>query len=137
MIRAATIEDHKAIFTIAKQSAYTKDFGHMMFSGRAQYGLGWIRVATEDERIVGFTCVRHKVRSPVTKLYFIGTSPAVQGRGFGVALLRDLQEQTPHPKIVFNVALDNERALKFYARFGAVREGSDARYLFFSIPGRR
>jgi len=122
-IRPATIEEHKAIMAVAKQSPYTRDFSNHMFSGEAAYEKGWIRVAVVGGRIVGFTCVRHKVRAPETSLYFIGVDSEFHGRNVGTALLHDLMQQCPWPRIVLNVMKENEQALRFYDRHGFKVEG--------------
>lgn len=112
--------DHKRLCELAKQSRYISAFSAPMFSGDAPYEKGWIQVAEEDGVVVGFTCVRHKARSPTTMLYYIMVSKDAEGTGVGYALMRDLEEQTPHPAIELKVEKDNERAIKFYLRLGYV-----------------
>jgi len=125
----ASEEDHKEIMKVAKLSPYTKDFSNsMMFSSVAAYSKGWIRIAKLEGtgEIVGFTCVRHKVRDPETVLYFIGVFNLVHSHGIGKQLMADLEEQTPHKRIALNVAKDNPRALSFYESIGFTIEHGDA-----------
>ena len=67
-IRAATPDDHPDILAVTKTSKYTKDFSNrVMFSSDAAYEKGWIMIAENPgTKMLGFTCVRHKVREPVT-----------------------------------------------------------------------
>jgi ribosomal protein S18 acetylase RimI-like enzyme len=68
---------------------------------------GWIRVAVDwsrhDKPIVGFVCVRHKVRQPETSLYFMGVDPDYKRQGIAKLLLDDMKEQCPNPRIALNV----------------------------------
>lgn len=117
-IRTATKDDHAAIMMIAKQSPYTRDFGSHMFSPDSAYEKGWI-VVTENftGEVIGFYCVRHKVREPVTSLYFIGVDKEWHSAGVGQELMRDLYTKA-NPTIRLNCMKDNEQATKFYERLG-------------------
>jgi len=119
-IRTAGIHEHDKVMEIAKTSKYTRDFSHMMFSGEAAYQKEWIRVAEEESTgvLVGFYCVRHKVRSPETTMYFITVRPGFTKLGVASALLEDLKAQCPNNRIVLNVMNDNKPALGFYAKHG-------------------
>jgi ribosomal protein S18 acetylase RimI-like enzyme len=127
MIRAATVLDHDRIVEIAKQTKATRDYTHIMFSGALSYEKGWIRVCTTrmhgEEVIVGFTCVRHKVRQPETSLYYIGVDEDWRQKSVGTHLLEDLKKMSPHHRIVLNVTKDNTSARAFYAKHGFVEEG--------------
>mgnify|MGYP006272337213 CR=1 FL=1 len=118
---------HKALVAMAKTSTYISSFGSPMFSGDAAYDKGWVRMAVnaETDEILGFTCVRHKTRSPETMLYFIIVDPDKEGRGIGQRLMADLEEQTPHRRIALKVMKDNERAIEFYRKLGYVVESED------------
>jgi ribosomal protein S18 acetylase RimI-like enzyme len=117
-IRNATVDDHKAILAVAKTSKYTKDFGSHMFSPPSAYEKGWIKVAVyPDGSIVGFTCVRHKVREPKTMLYFITVMPEQRSGFIGERLLKRVMEDGPHDIMALNVMKDN-RAVSFYERLG-------------------
>lgn len=119
MIRTATPADHEAIFRVAKQSKYTKDFSNrVMFSSDAAYEKGWIRVVEKDGKIVAFTCVREKVRQPEVVLYFIGIDPSAKRSGVGKALIEDIMHRTKHRRLALNVAKDNEEARAFYESLG-------------------
>lgn len=103
---------------IASKSKHIRDFSNHIFSGETQREKGWIRVAEKEGVLVGFTCVRHKVRTPVTELYFIGVAPGWEGHGIGQALIQDLIDTSPHHAIELNVAKDNHRAISFYRQLG-------------------
>jgi len=123
-IRKASKRQHKKILELAKLSPYTRDFGHIMFSGDKAYENGWVRVLVKKGvGPVGFTCVRHKVRQPETSLYFIGIHPDHQRGGIGELFLKDLKEQSPHKRITLNVMKDNEGAVSFYRKHGFVCVG--------------
>lgn len=111
-------DDHKKILQIAKQSKYTKDFGSMMFSSPEAYAKGWIRVALRGLDIVGFTCVRHKVRAPETVLYFITVDESARSQGVGWQLIEEAMASGPHKVMTLNVSKTNTRALEFYLRHG-------------------
>lgn len=113
-------DDHQRILALAKQHACTRDFSHFMFSGAAAYEKGWIRVFEDQDtgKLVGFTCVRHKVRQKETSLYFIGIDARWQNVGLGLHMLEDLKRQSPHRRIVLNVRNDNAQAVAFYRKHG-------------------
>lgn len=123
MMRAATRDDHGELVKLAKTHPATRDFSNHMFSGEAAYKKGWIRVWEEDGKIVGMTCVRHKVRAPETSLYYIVVHPSYRSSGIGDLLIKDLMKQCPNPRIVLNVLKDNEGARRFYDRLGFSEEG--------------
>lgn len=119
-IGEAVIQHHSEILKLAKESKYTKDFGHMMFSGKEMYDKGWISIALkdDDDDIVGFSCVRHKVRQPATSIYFIGVSNKVRNKGIGTKLLKQIERTTPHKVLELNCEKDNDEALSFYRKHG-------------------
>lgn len=119
-------EDHDRLCQLARTSKFTRDFGAIMFSSEAAYQKGWIREARVGVGIVGFTCVRHKVRAPETVLYFIAVDPNLRGQGIGEILMQDLERQTPHRRIALNVAHENEGARRFYERLGYRVTADDA-----------
>ncbi len=125
MIRIATQADHAELVALAKQFRSTRDFSHMMFSGEHAYQKGWIRcsVPSKGDRIQGFTCVRHKVRTPETKLYYIVVDPECHSMGVGQDLLKDLQKQSPHKRVALDVEKENTQARNFYDRYGFHQEG--------------
>ncbi len=138
-IRPATYDDHQVLVVLARQSRYTRDFSNHIFSGPLAYTKGWIRVAVDDCHgvIVGFTCVRHKVREPKTSLYFIVVDGMWKGQGVGSKLLTDLWHQTPHDVIHFNCAKDNDEALVFYERRGFEQIGDSLGGTAWQLQGRR
>ena len=108
-IRRSEILDHPYLLGISRQSKYTRDFSNsMMFSSAHAYNVGWISQAIEDDyRIpLGFTCIREKIRSPETVLYFIGVDAAHKGKGVGRALIQNI------------IDTDNAEARAFYASLG-------------------
>lgn len=125
-ICVATQEDHKRLCEIARGHYAGSGFSHFMFSGEAAYQKGWIRVAVTDIEmgnlpagtIVGFTCVRQKVRQPETKLYYILVDPRVRRAGIGQLLLDDLIASSPSRKIALDCLKNNAEALAFYRKNG-------------------
>lgn len=110
---------HPEIMKIAKLSKYTRDFSNHMFSGEEMYKKGWISAVMDDQgKVVGFSCVRHKTRTPETSLYFIGLAPEQKGLGLGSRLIDHIKDSSPHRCIQLNVMKDNEPALGFYKRLG-------------------
>src|SRR5262245_17383990 len=104
MIRTAIIQEHPAIVKLARCSPYTQDFSNRIFSGPASYEKGWITISMHGDELCGFCCVRHKVKEPVTSLYFLGIDPQHRRLGIGNSLLQDLKRRCPHPCIRLNVA---------------------------------
>lgn len=124
MIRTATVADHEAILKVAKQSKYTRDFSNrVMFSSDAAYEKGWIQVFELDGEIVGFTCVREKIRQPEVVLYFITVDKNHGGKGIGHRLINNIRSRTKHRRLVLNVAKDNQEARAFYAALGFTETG--------------
>jgi ribosomal protein S18 acetylase RimI-like enzyme len=122
-IRPATRGDHEVLLAIAKSHKATRDFGHIMFSGEQAYQKGWIRVAIVADHVVGFTCVRHKMREPKTSLYYICVRPEARRMKVGQALLDDLTATSPHRCIELSCFKDNAEALAFYAKNGFEQKG--------------
>lgn len=129
-VDTARRELHDQLVKIARTGGkYTRDFSNHIFSGEHAYEKGWIAVAHWTGSIasppglvcppaLGYYCVRHKVREPVTELYFITVDPAARGYGVGRALIDHLAANSPHKRIGLNCAKDNGGALKFYDRLG-------------------
>lgn len=120
IIRPARYEERDKLCALAKTSKYTKDFSNsQMFSGETHFAKGWIRVAEIDGRIVGFTCVRHKVkRTAETVLYFVVVDPAQRGKGVGHALIQDMYDNSPYKTFTLNVMKTNFEAASWYYRMG-------------------
>lgn len=125
---------HSALLSLSRLSRYTRDFGNHIFSGVEQYRKGWIRLAVDPSgKVLGFTCFRVKVRSPETKLYFIGVHPDAGGRGIGRLLMNDLERLSSHAREARTtqgdqwwVALDcckENAACRFYEALGYRTEG--------------
>lgn len=118
----ATRDMHNELQRIARTSKFTKDFGSIMFSSEAAYEKGWIQVAVNAHtgKPGGFYCVRQKVRTPVTELYFITVEPELRDLGLGAMLLRHLEESSKLERVEFHVDKTNEAALRFYQRHGYI-----------------
>lgn len=122
IVQAQREVDHDLLCYLARKSKYISSFSSMMFSSEAAYEKGWIRMAIRvgdgqldiEGEILGFTCVRHKTRTPETMLYFLMVDPSARREGVGRLLMEDLEAQTPHPKVVLKVMKDNEGAVAFY-----------------------
>lgn len=129
IMREARVEEHDEIARLAKTSPYTRDFtNRVMFSSDAAYAKGWIRVLIKDKKIIGFYCIRNKVRGDrATKLYFITVHPDWRGKGVGEMLMLALMEQARrHGGVIeLDVAKDN-RAKSFYDRHGFRVEHGEA-----------
>jgi ribosomal protein S18 acetylase RimI-like enzyme len=116
-VRVATMDDHKDICRIAKQSKYTSAYSNMIFSGEDCYAQGRIRVGIDaDDKIVGFTCRRDRKRNPASVLYFIGVETEQRGKGIGHILMADLRKVSIGI-VEFKVMKDN-RAVGFYRSLG-------------------
>jgi ribosomal protein S18 acetylase RimI-like enzyme len=119
--------DHKELCRIARSHRAGNGFTNgLMFSGEVHYSKGWLRVAEQDGKIVGFTCVRHKVRQPKTMLYYIIIAPEARRLGLGKMFLRDLMQQAEthgNRCIELSCLKDNAEALAFYAKHGFVQSG--------------
>ena len=121
---AATEADHEELVRLAKTSKYTKDFSNrVMFSSPVAYARGWIIKAVRDGKIVGFSCVRHKVRQPEVMLYFIVVDPEFRSKGIGEFLIRHTMQSAPSRRMALNVMKDNDRAIAFYRRLGFQEDG--------------
>lgn len=117
LIRFANFSEHKKIVQVSKQSKFTRDFTNQIFSGEEMYLRSWITIA-EHREILGFYCVRHKIKEPVTSLYFIGVDRNQKGIGVGFKLLEHMKVNSPHKVIELNCIKENEEALIFYDRNG-------------------
>ncbi len=128
----ASHDEQPDLCKVAKTGGkYTRDFSHMMFSGEPAFEKGWI-VACKCDNVMagaslpplatppylGLYCVRHKVRTPVTELYFITVDPSAQGSAVAECLLDFMKMDSPHHLIELNCMKDNPRALRFYEKHG-------------------
>ncbi len=117
MIRFAKFEEHDKIMKLAKRSKYTRDFSNHIFSGESMYSKNWIAIQKDAlGDVMGFYCVRHKVRTPATTLYFIGVDQKYWGEGNASELLQHMKDNTPHRCIELNCMKDNVEGLKFYEK---------------------
>lgn len=127
IIKPCLPEEHVPLCKLAKTSKWTRDFSNHMFSGTHAYAREWIQGAylyeDQQDKLVGFYCVRHKVRTPATTLYFITVDPAHYRQGIAEALLGHMKEHSPHPCIELNVGVANVEAAAFYKKHGFVEVG--------------
>lgn len=127
-IRPALADEHMRLLEIARSHPVGGSFSHTMFSGPDMYKRGWIRAAVGivvggPNRIAGFTCFRHKIRQPKTKLYYIIVDRPWRRRGVGQLLLTDLITESPHRCMELDCEKGNAEALAFYDRNGFARVG--------------
>ena len=122
--RPADPSEHAQLLLLAKRSPYTKDFSNrVMFSSGDAYAKGWIwcasdpRVEPDENPVVGFACVRHKVREPVTMLYFLAVQERWRRRRVGYRLLDNIMYAGPHSVMELNVMKEND-AVGFYQKLG-------------------
>jgi ribosomal protein S18 acetylase RimI-like enzyme len=128
--RVAKPDEHDRIVRVARRSPYTKDFSNqVMFSSLASYERGWIRVADNNGLIVGFSCIREKVRAPEVVLYFVGVDPAYRRQGIGWGLIKELMRHASHRTLVLKCDRHNKEALALYRSRGFNQYGENAKYL--------
>ena len=118
-IRTATMEDRENIFNeFCKKSKYVYDFTNKIsYSNEEVFRKGWVLVAEEAGKLLGFISFRHKVRSPESTLYFLMTSEEARGKGIAKALMEAMMESSQHTKMRLNV-MKNNNALGFYLKQG-------------------
>lgn len=126
---AIKAQDHAAICRIGKQTKWTKDVSNeMMFTSDLSYERGWIRVAEMGGGVIGFSCIREKVRAPEVVLYFLGVSEEARGIGIGWRMIQEFMGDTKHRLLVLNCALDNPIAFMFYQNKGFEVVGKNEKY---------
>jgi GNAT superfamily N-acetyltransferase len=117
-IRAATEADLPAIARVAAATGQHDDWGgtnpdyvrHLMVHGR-------VVVAQEAGSIIGFGAIRQigAAADPITVLCDLFIDPAVQGRGYGRAMLASLWDRAGR-RMTFSSL--NPRAMPLYTSFG-------------------
>lgn len=126
---------------LSRQSHFTRDYSALWFSNAEAYEKGWITVAEHVvgrvERLVGFSCVRHKVREPETMVYFLGVDREFQRQDIGSMLIDDVIRSSPHSIISLNCAKANVGALDFYRYCGFVIAGDSAGGTGFRLTRER
>jgi ribosomal protein S18 acetylase RimI-like enzyme len=124
LFRFALASEHDKIVRLARCSPYTRDFSNrVMFSSDSAYEKGWVRVAEAGGKLIGFTCIREKVREPVVSLYFIAVCEGERRNRVAATLLDEVMRVARHRRMALNCAKDNEAGLAFYAREGFTRTG--------------
>jgi len=118
IISANKPEHHKLLSKLGRTNRYTEYFDGHFFSHDKAYENEWIRIAIIEGQIVGLSCVRHKIRTPETMVYYMVVHPDFQGQHIGTILLRDLEERSPHARVVLKTMKSNTRAFDFYKKHG-------------------
>lgn len=132
----AKVEDHTECVKVMAESKYTKTFAHIWFSASNAYSKGWIAKAiTPENCIVGVACVRNLVRSPHTKLHFVGVKASHKKQGIGRLLLNWTIEQSSHKLVRFYVMTDNLEAIAFYDKLNAVVVGTENSKIWMEVKG--
>lgn len=130
-IRKATEADHKELCRISRTHPAGSGFSHIMFSSPLAYERGWIRLLYGEDTnvkdskpvILGFTCVRHKVREPKTMLYYIVVDATIRRQGLGQALLDDVFATSPHKCVELSCLKNNTEAMAFYTKNNFIARG--------------
>lgn len=92
-----------------------------------------ILVAKDGERVVGFTgygAYRDGTLPDTGEVYSIYVLRAYQGQGVGYALMNAATASLrQYPRIALWVLRGNDRAIRFYERYGFVFDGTEAEIL--------
>jgi ribosomal protein S18 acetylase RimI-like enzyme len=122
-------EEHAAVTALAKLSKFTKGFasGGLRYVD-TYYQKGWVYLAKERGRLLGFCCVRHCVNKPHTSIYYIGVKPELRGKGIGRALLQAVRKDSRWPTLELISEKENEQGFAAYKALGfnVVGEGANA-----------
>lgn len=116
---------------LCKTGRFTKAFDGIQFSRQEFYDRSLIRVAVvpgknggaEGEGILAFSNFWHKVRTPITKLYFVVVDPRFHRRGIAQAMMQDLYESCAHNALELDVNKTNPEAIALYQKHGFQVEG--------------
>lgn len=128
-IVAAKWDEHAEVAKVAKLSKFSKGFasGGLRFVD-TYYEKGWVLVAKERSKIVGFICVRHCVQKskPHTSVYYLGA--AEKRKGIGTALISAAMKASSWGRIQLISEKENEDGFKFYKKLGfkVVSDGANA-----------
>jgi len=128
LVEPAVPGEHKLLLAISKESRYTRDFSHIMFSGPAAYEKEWVLVARRWRGVpLGFCCLRHCKNKPHTSLYYVAVREGFRGQGVGEKLLAEALRRSPHGRLNLRCHKENAAALAFYRRlrFTFIREDGD------------
>lgn len=117
--------------TLCKTGKFTKAFDGIQFSRQEFYDRSLIRVAVlegcvggrDGDGIIGFTNFWHKVRTPITKLYFVVVDPAWHRNGVAEALMEDLYASCVHRALELDVNIKNPEAVALYEKHDFVTRG--------------
>ena len=121
MIRRGSIEDVKAIMAIDALVLKTNWSERLYCDSILQDGC-FCTICEEDHVIVGFNLYRNIGGD--FEILQIAMDPNYQGKGFGTQLMNAFVDQASLDKIencYLEVRLTNERAIKFYNKFGFER----------------
>ena len=117
---------------LCKTGKFTKAFDGIQFSREEFYQRSLIRVAvleggkggSEGDGIIGFSNFWHKVRTPITKLYFVVVDPTHHRQGVAEALMDDLYATCVHNALELDVNKTNPTAVALYQKHGFETLGS-------------
>lgn len=138
ILRQATEEDYPKLCELAKADKYIKDFPAMSFRW------GWknkLRVATIEDKIVGFNYYNICVNRPWSNCYYIYSIPECRRMGIGTLLLNELVKDSKdkgREYIRWLVAKKNEVSYNFFTSQGykPVRE-DNKHYIFETKLGNQ
>lgn len=122
-------EEHDQIAAIAKLSKFSKGFasGGLRYID-SYYEKGWVFIAKEGKKILGFVCVRHCVQKskPHTSVYYLGA--AEKRKGVGTALINAVMLESSWDCIELISEKENEDGFKFYQKLGfkVIGDGANA-----------
>ena len=122
-IRSAKYDEAKEIKIVANSHPYTKHFSHPAYCNRPNFAAGNVIVAVVPPgKIVGFVSMKEK-KNRYTEIDIICVLPEYRSLKIGEKLLDYVKERMSTPAIELNVQTDNEKAIKFYLRYGFSRHG--------------
>jgi ribosomal protein S18 acetylase RimI-like enzyme len=122
-------EEHDEVAKVAKLSKFSKGFaGGGLRYVEEYYAKGWVLVAKERGKILGFICVRHCVvkSKPHTSVYYLGV--AKKRCGIGTRLIDAVMAESKWKCIELISEKENLEGLAFYQTIGfkTIGDGANA-----------